>query len=171
MKNTTIFLFILLFSTVTYGKDKITLKGGQRIKGNIVHIEDNRVVIEKGKTQLEFAPENVEYIEFDAQNLKISKLIETNADDFNYLYGQHDAETYHKRFGGNFTLGVLFGVFGFVGVAVGNVKDPPALVPDYNGKINSADYREGYRKKGKGKNLGAAGIGWAVSFVLVLLLL
>ena len=121
--------------------------------------------------KLEFSPEHVELIEFDAQNVEISKLIEQHAADFTYLDGQNDAQMYHKRFGGNFALGVLFGVFGFVGVAIGNVKDPPALIPDYSDKINSADYREGYRKKGKGKNMGAAGIGWAVSFVLLLLII
>jgi hypothetical protein len=171
MKNTFIFLVAVLLSISAYSRDRITLKGGQRIKGDIIHIEDSRVTIKKGDMNLEFSPEHVELIEFDAQNVKISKLIMENSVDFTYLNGQTDAQLYHKRFGGNFALGVLFGVFGFVGVAVGNVKDPPAIIPDYSDKINSADYREGYRKKGKGKNLGAAGIGWAVSFVLVLLIL
>ena len=171
MKQTLIFFSIFLISINGFCKDKITLKGGQRIKGQIVQIEDNRVVIEKGKTQLEFTPDHVEYIEFDAKNVKISKIVKQNADGFTYLDGQNDAAMYHKRFGGNFTLGVLFGVFGFVGVAVGNVKDPQPIVQDYNEKMNSADYREGYRKKGKGKNLGAAGIGWGVGVILVLLLL
>jgi len=170
MKKLVLFIVLLSIST-TYGKDKITLKGGQLIKGIIVNIEDNKVVIEKNKIQFEFTPEHVQYIEFDANNVKISKLISENTDEFTYLDGQNDAAVYHKRFGGNFTLGVLFGVFGFVGVALGNAKDPPAIVPDYSEKINSADYREGYNKKGKGKNLGAAGAGWAVGFVILLIVL
>lgn len=171
MKKSLLFLIVLFAFSIVHSKDKITLKGGQLIKGRIINIEENRVVIEKGKTQFSFSPEHVQYIEFDAKNIKISKLISENADEFTYLDGQADATMYHKRFGGNFTLGVLFGVFGFVGVALGNVKDPPVMIPEFSDKINSADYREGYRKKGKGKNLGAAGIGWAVGFVLVLIIL
>lgn len=67
-------------------------------------------------------------------------------------------------------MGVLFGVFGFIGVAVGNVKDPDPVIPEYQDKINSADYREGYRKKGKGKNLGAAGAGWAIGFIIMIII-
>ena len=149
-----------LINIKAFEKQKI-----QRIKLSL------KVIIEKNKVKFEFTPEHVQFIEFDVHNVQISKLIGENAADFTYLDGQNDAVLYHKRFGGNFTLGVLFGVFGFVGVALGNVKDPPAMVPDYSEKINSADYREGYRKKGKGKNLGAAGIGWAVGFVILLLIL
>ena len=165
-----IFLVLFLFCVFnSYSKDKIILYKGKTIKGTITQLEENRVKIQKGKKELEFTPEQVQYIEFDAKNPHISKIIQENA-DFNYLDGQEDAQMYHKRFGGNFTLGVLFGVFGFIGVAVGNVKDPDPAIPEYQDKINSADYREGYRKKGKGKNLGAAGAGWAVGFLLVIII-
>jgi hypothetical protein len=50
------------------------------------------------------------------------------------------------------------------------VQDPPTAIPEYSEKINSADYREGYRKKGKGKNMGAAGAGWAVGFLLIVII-
>ena len=165
-----IFLFLFLMCVFnSYSKDKIILYKGKTIKGTITHIEENRVTIKKKKTEFVFTPEQVQYIEFDAKNPHLSKIIEENA-DFTYLNGQEDAQLYHKRFGGNFTLGVLFGVFGFIGVAVGNVKDPAPGVPEYQDKINSADYREGYRKKGKGKNLGAAGAGWAVGVVIMIII-
>ena len=170
MKHLTFLLLLSFWSGFVVAKDKITLNTGKQIKGTITHIEENLVVIEKGKKTLEFSPEQVQYIEFDANNLKISKIIQENADGFTYLEGQQDAQLYHKRFGGNFALGVLFGVFGFIGVAVGNVQDPPPVIPEYEDKINSADYREGYRKKGKGKNLGAAGAGWAVGFVILIII-
>jgi hypothetical protein len=170
MKHLLLFISILFCFSHTYSKDKIILKGGKKIKGVITHIEDNLVIIQKNKKQLKFTPQQVQYIEFDAQNVELSKIIEQSPDDFTYLDGQQDAQLYHKRFGGNFALGVAFGVFGFIGVAVGNVKDPPVGIPDYQDKINSADYREGYRKKGQGKNLGAAGAGWAVSFLIVILI-
>lgn len=170
MKKAIIFLSILFLSITSFGKDKIILKGGKSITGTITHIEENLVVFQKKKQQLELTPEEVQYIEFDVENVHLSKIIEQNADDFTYLDGQQDAQLYHKRFGGNFALGVAFGLFGFIGVAVGNVQDPPAAIPDYQEKINSADYREGYRKKGKNKNLGAAGAGWAVGVILVIII-
>jgi hypothetical protein len=170
MKQSILVLAVLLCFGNSYSKDKIFLKNGKKIKGVISHIEDNRVVIQKKNSQYEYTSDDVQYIEFDVNNVKLAKIIEQNPDDFTYLDGQQDAQLYHKRFGGNFVLGVAFGLFGFIGVAVGNVKDPPVGIPDYAEKINSADYREGYRKKGKGKNLGAAGAGWAVGVVLVLII-
>ena len=165
-----IFLILFFFCVInSYSKDKIILCKGKTIKGTITQLEENKITIQKGKKELEFTPEQVQYIEFDANNLKISKVIRGNA-DFNYLDGQTDAQLYHKRFGGNFALGVLFGVFGFIGVAVGNVQDPNPVIPDYQEKINSADYREGYRKKGKGKNMGAAGAGWAVGAIIMIII-
>ena len=170
MKTLIIIAFCTLCAFNSVAKDKITLNQGKRIKGTITHIEEDRVVITKGKKEYEFNSDQVRYIEFDAQNVKISKIIQENVTEFSYLDGQNDAAQYHKRFGGNFALGVAFGLFGFIGVAVGNVKDPSPLIPEYEDKINSADYREGYRKKGKGKNLGAAGAGWAVGFVIILII-
>ena len=66
---------------------------------------------------------------------------------------------------------LLIGVFGFIGVAVSNPKDPPASIEDRATKVNDGDYMMGYDKKAKGKNMGAAGAGWAVGFVILLILL
>lgn len=170
MKKILFLSLTLLIVSIAFGKDKITLKDGQSIKGEIVHLEQDKVIIQKGKSNQEFTSEQVAYIEFDLKNVKISKLLSDNMNEFNYLEGKDDAQLYHKRFGGNFALGFLFGAFGFIGVAVGNVQDPPAGIPDYADKMNSSDYREGYRKTGKGKNLGAAGAGWAVGFILLLII-
>jgi hypothetical protein len=170
MKKIQFLCLTLLIVSTAFGKDKIILKDGQSVKGEIVLLEQDKVIIQKGKSNHEFTSEQVAFIEFDIQNVKISKILSDNMDEFNYLDGKNDAQLYHKRFGGNFALGVLFGVFGFIGVAVGNVQDPPAAIPDYTDKMKSSDYREGYRKTGKGKNLGAAGAGWAVGFILLLII-
>ncbi len=169
MKNILFFFSALLLCTNAISKDKIILKGGQTIKGEILQLEQNKVIISDGSFKLEFTPEHVEFIEFDVQNPHIAKIIAENA-EFTYLDGKADAKLYHKRGGGNFALGFFFGVFGFIGVAVGNVQDPPAVIPDFEQKVNSSDYREGYRKGGKGKNLGAAGAGWAAGFILLLII-
>ena len=171
MRRVFFLLIILLVCQATYGKDKIYVKGGQKIKGAIIELENNRVVIQRGKELLEFAPEHVELIEFDIQNVKISKILAENAEEYGFSDGQMDAQMYHKRFGGNFALGFFFGVFGFIGVAVGNVKEPPPHIEDWKAKVNDGDYMMGYDKKGKGKNLGAAGVGWAVGFVILLILM
>jgi predicted nucleic-acid-binding Zn-ribbon protein len=89
-------LFLLLCFSHTYSKDKIILTGGGKIKGVITHIENNRVVIEKRKSQFVYTPEEVRYIEFDPSNIEIAKIIEQTATDFTYLDGQQDAELYHK---------------------------------------------------------------------------
>lgn len=170
MKNLTILFYLLFLFNATYSKDKIYIKGGQMIKGEILNLEQGKVTIKDGKNLLEFSPEHVEFIEFDIQNIRIAKIIAENADDYGFTDGQMDAEMYHKRFGGNFTLGLLFGVFGFIGVAIGNVKDPPANIEDRAAKVNDGDYMAGYDKKGKKKNLKAAGIGFGASVVILMVI-
>ena len=110
------------------------------------------------------SPSEVSYVQVDSYE----KLV--TLQNSMYTQGIADAEIYHKRFGGNFCAGFFGGVIGFVIVAVTDAKDPNVSIVGEE-KFNDRDYREGYNKKAKGKNMGAAGAGWALSFVLVLLLL
>jgi len=157
-----------------FSKDVIHLKKGLEVRGYITDLTENKVTIVLSKNETEkkfvFTPDQVDFIEFDLKNVNIARILALNA-DYTVLDGRADAEIYHKRFGGNFALGFFFGVFGFIGVAVGNVKDPPTYIDDWEGKMKDGDYVIGYEKKGKGKNMGAAGLGWGISFVIMLIIL
>ena len=175
MKN--IFLIpaiVILFVFPAFSKDVIHLRSGEKIKGFITDINDQCVTMIKSvknkEKEFRFTPDQVALIEFDLSNVHIAKILKVNA-DYSVFDGIADAQIYHKRFGGNFALGFFFGVFGFVGVAVGKVKEPPAYIEDWTGKMRDGDYVVGYDKKAKGKNIGAAGVGWAAWVVLMIILL
>lgn len=161
----TIFLLIIFVGN-SFASDIIYLKDGSKIKGELLNVEQNELTFQPGKRNtslIKLKPEEVEFVKVGSYE----KLVEIQ--ESLYLKGMNDAQLYHKRFGGNFCAGLFGGIIGFVIVAVTDAKSPnPLMVGEENFK--SLEFREGYNKKAKGKNLGAAGIGWAVS-VLVLLIL
>lgn len=172
-----VFVTIIVFSFCVHGgsiKDRIELNNGKKLKGEIVNIEYGKLYLKKGKKVRMYTSDQIRYIMIDSENEKIiSKIIENvPLQERNWcVEGDTDAYNYHKRGGGNFALGFVFGVFGFIGVAVTDAKAPydPALISDTE-KMNNTTYLMCYDKKAKKKNLGSAGIGWAASFILLLVI-
>lgn len=78
--------------------------------------------------------------------------------------GKSDAENYHKRAFGNFTLGLVFGVTGVIGVAAGEPKMPSPLITkrDPNIMMNPY-YLECYRRRAKGNNVENAVLGFILT--------
>jgi hypothetical protein len=151
----------------SYANDVIYLKDGSKLKGDLINVDVNELTFKSTKKNndiLKFKPEEVDFVKVK----NYEKLVEVQESMF--LKGMNDAQIHHKRFGGNFCAGLFGGVIGFVIVAVTDAKSPnPLIVGEENFK--SLEYREGYNKKAKGKNLGAAGAGWAVSVLLLLVLI
>ncbi len=162
-----ILLALLLISTTSFGKDVLYLTNGEKVKGELISVTTNEITFQPNKKKLDkmiLSSDEVNYVKVDSYD----KLL--TIQNSMYTQGIADAEIYHKRFGGNFCAGFFGGIIGFVIVAVTDAKDPdPSIVGEE--KFNDREYREGYNKKAKGKNMGAAGAGWAAGFVLLLLLL
>lgn len=167
MKKIFLSLLLLAGSLNLFAKDILVLKDGTKIKGSLISAEPNEIIFEKAKSddpQLKFTAEEVEFVK--VENYEKLKEIQ----DSMYLKGIGDAQIHHRRFGGNFCAGFFGGAIGFIIVAVSDAKEPNmAIVGEENYK--NLEYREGYNKKAKSKNLGAAGVGWAVGFVLLLILI
>jgi small nuclear ribonucleoprotein (snRNP)-like protein len=164
-------LFVLLLLTCSFdlfAKDVVVLKDGSKIKGSLISVDQHEIILEKskksGEHQLKFTPEEVEFVM--VENLEKLKEIQ----DSMYLKGIGDAKIHHRRFGGNFCAGFFGGAIGFIIVAVSDAKEPNiAIVGEESYK--NLEYRAGYNQKAKSKNLAAAGVGWAVGFVVLLVLL
>jgi hypothetical protein len=167
MKKAALILISLIFIHNSFAKDVIYLKDGSRIKGELVNVEVDELTFKpakKNENLIRLKPEEVEFVKVE----NYEKLVEVQESMF--LKGMNDAQIHHKRFGGNFCAGLFGGVIGFVIVAVTDAKSPnPLLVGEENFK--SLEFREGYNKKAKSKNLGAAGAGWAASIVVLLILI
>ncbi|MCR9015741.1 hypothetical protein [Aquiflexum gelatinilyticum] len=167
MKKTFLLFLSIIFISNSFASDIIYLKDGSKIKGDLISVDVNELTFKSAKKNqklLKLKSEEVEFVKVE----DYEKLVEVQ--ESMYLKGMNDAQIHHKRFGGNFCAGLFGGVIGFVIVAVTDAKSPnPLLVGEENFK--SMEYREGYNKKAKGKNLGAAGVGWAVSFLVLLVLI
>ncbi|WP_304516554.1 hypothetical protein, partial [Cecembia rubra] len=157
-----------LFFTVNYcfGKDIIFLKDGTKIKGEVLSVDQTELTFQtNGRSDyLIYSSEDVDYVIVESHE----KLLEIS--DSMYLKGIQDAKIHHKRFLGNFCAGFFGGAIGFIIVAVTDAKTPdPNIVGIEN--LNSRDYREGFNKKAKGKNLKAAGFGMASGIILFFMFL
>ena len=170
MKKLVLLAVAFLSISVTNAKDVIFMKNGNKVKGRVISITNEQLtLISKNSTQV-FTADQVAYIKSDQNNDVLNKALEAygSASD-DYSKGQIDAQTYHKRAFGNAALGFFFGPFGFLGVAIGGAKTPDVMDIKDESLLKNEDYRAGYKKKAKAKNLGNAGIGCGAWVGLVLL--
>lgn len=166
MKKTSLILMFLAASFNLLAKDIVVLKDGTKVKGELISVSQGELVFQKAKgdqSEIKLTSEQVEFVKLESME-KLEKLQESM-----YLQGIADAQIYHKRFGGNFCAGFFGGLIGFVIVAVTDAKEPNYAIVGEE-KYKSLEYREGYNKKAKGKNLGAAGAGWAAGVVFLIIL-
>lgn len=165
MKNLSILFIAFCISQSALSKDRVILKSGVILKGEIAEITLFALTIKtKPEDHIQLAPGEVDFIMVKNQKRKVF------LQDEMYIQGQSDAEIYHKRFGGNFAAGLLGGVIGFIIVAVTDAKAPDAGLVGQE-KAGDHLYREGYNKTGKNKNIKAAGIGWGVGFVITIIII
>ncbi|WP_111669411.1 hypothetical protein [Algoriphagus litoralis] len=167
MKKFSLVLLLLVNCFSLYAKDILVLKDGTKVKGELISVSQGELVFQKTKgiqSEIKLSPEEVEFVKV-ANVEKLKELQESM-----YLQGIADAQIHHKRFGGNFCAGFFGGAIGFIIVAVTDAKEPNLAIVGEE-KYKNLEYREGYNKKAKGKNLGAAGAGWAAGFVLLLILI
>lgn len=162
----TVLLLVFVFSSV-FSKDILVLKNGEKIKGELLHAEAQKVTFLSKKKNAEpvtFKAADIAYIKVDSYE----RLLELQ-EDF-YVQGITDADLHHGRFFGNFCAGLFGGTIGFIIVAVTDAKAPnPAIVGQEN--YQNMMYREGYNKKAKGKNMRAAGIGWGIGTLASLIII
>jgi len=165
---------ILLVGQVAISKDIIHLKNGERIKTHIIQIDSGMLITQKGKTHelRHYSTEDVEIIYLDENNQAMKSLVANNIQqsiDIKCEEGKADATVYHKRGFGNFCLGFLFGPFGVIGTAIGTPRSPDYTKIPNKENLENANYLNCYKKKAKGKNVGAAFAGWGAIIVLALL--
>jgi len=170
MKFSVMVIVMLLGSiSATLARDKLILASGEKVKGVIVDIAPGELYFKKNGEIKIYKPSEVSYVFLDPDNTVIIEKIIANVP---LMYqdlcseGTMDARNFHKRGGGNFALGFFFGVFGYLGVALTEPRNPdPAIVGAE--KMQDTVYMLCYEKKAKKKNLTFAGIGWAVGLFFV----
>lgn len=175
--------FVLLLTCVVnlcHGNDVVVLKNGITIECSISSINNTIISYQENeKSKLSTVSlEEVMFLQIDPKN---KSLLRQMRKDFKKIKrglqvdscheGITDANTFHKRAGGNFALGFFFGVFGLIGTAVGNPKMPHYYPIADTSNLSDPTYIQCFSRKAKGKNIGNAAIGWGVSIVLSAILI
>jgi hypothetical protein len=169
MKKTVLFTAaVLMAASSTFAKDVVYLKDGSKVKGDISQITEGQLTLARKNITKVYTAEQVSWIKADNDNQVLKDALKATDPDM-YEKGRLDASKYHKRTLGNGALGFFFGPFGLLGVALGGAKAPDVLDIKDDSLMKNEDYRHGYKKKAKGKNVGNAALGWAVGVAAVVL--
>lgn len=181
MKKLIAISILITFCFSAFCQDVITFKDGEQVECKIIEVgvteikynkyppsessplyvvkksEVFMIKYEDGTTDLFKAPSNEE---------DVSKILPQNQNAC--IKGEKDALKYHKP-ERNILLGLGFGVFGIIGVAVLNDPRPPDLARIPEPKlVNDAIYLSCYKKRAHKKNMNSAVLGTLVSAVIIL---
>lgn len=159
------FSVLLILSFTGHTRDKIYLTNGKTIRCQIVNVEWNKLDYQhRGKVN-SLSSDEVSRIELDAANVAVIEKINATLDPRNPLasceMGKADANAYHNRGFGNFTLGFFFGPIGMLGTAIGAPRSPDYVKIPVKENLSDPAYLKCYRKRARGKNVLHATAGWA----------
>lgn len=169
-------LFILLVCLIALpglkATDFVVLKDGHGFSGEIRSIKNCTVKLQWNNDKLYIPLEEVEYIEFDDPTEKAALDFMAMPEDNNCILGMKDAEMYHGKYGGHVVLGFLFGPFAMVGTAIAQpfpYRGKHTMALSKNRELfDNPDYALCYKRKAKGRLIGAEAIGWG-SFILLII--
>ena len=176
----------LLIITDAYTQDIIIFKDGEEIKAKVVEIgtdeikykkwppsEDSPVYVERKNNifMIKYADGTKDvFKETTSEQSEISSIapLKISALDAS-IAGEKDALEHHKA-GGNFLLGLGFGVFGIIGVAVTNNPRPPDLARIPEPRLaQNLNYLSAYKKRAHKKNIGMSIVGTITAGAIILL--
>lgn len=182
----TFIVLIVMVMPDVYSQDVIIFQDGEEIEVKVVEIGTNEIKYKKWPPSGE-APiyveikENIFMIKYDDGTKDIFKARTTpiaainNVDPLKIstidacIAGDKDAREYHRG-GGNFLLGLGFGIFGIIGVAATNNPKGPDLARIPEPRLaRNPDYLSCYKKKAHKSNIGLTVAGTLTAAVIILL--
>ena len=164
--------WLLVFS-MAYAADVVVLKDGHGFTGKIKSIRDCTVKVKWEKGILLIPLEQVAYLEFEDPDDKTARDYLALPQDNKCLLGQQDAEMFHGKYGGHVVLGIFFGPFAMLGTAIAQPypyrgRHTPAMSQNKE-LFNDPEYAECYKRRAKGRLIGAEAIGWGAWLVIWLI--
>ena len=168
-------LIFLFYSQISFAfNDIITLNNNMSFQGKVTKIKNCEVSFKVDGEKYSIPSSEIFSIEFANINNKTYtnylKISENEPD--NCLNGTLDAEFYHRKKGGHFVLGVLFGPFAMIGTALAN-PTPDRGRNTYSMSNNKdlftdPQYISCYKKKAKTQLITAEALGWAAWILIIL---
>lgn len=165
-------LFICLFSSFGFSKSKsidnpgykdfILLNSGEVVQGEIVKFGSTFFTIEK---------ENGSSLKIHNEEVNLVAVSQEMTSGEKYRLGILDGKRYAKNKGGNFAIGLFFGLIGTAIVYVSSDQMPSYEAMNGSNKalVNEVDYLRGYEKGAKAKSGGKALIGTLISVGILII--
>ena len=176
MKKIFLSSILMLFSTLSFAGDILTLKNKMAFEGKVHKIKECVVVFKAEGSEYVVPATDIFSIQFENTEDKVyTDFIKQSALDPNKcLNGRLDAENYHGKSGGHFILGVLFGPFAMIGTALANPTPEKGkqtyMMSKNKEQFNDLEYLTCYKKKAKGQLVTMEALGWGAWVLLTLLL-
>ena len=169
--------------------DNIVLTNGEEIKAKVTEITTDEIkykrcdnLIGPAYTIKKTAVFMIQYANgtkdvFTPANTTSSNITKTDNTKTNLTdkctAGQQDAIKYHGKAGGHYVLGLLFGPFAILGTAFADPTPENGrktyVMSQNKDMFGDATYRLCYKKKAKGRLIGAELCGWAFWILLLIL--
>lgn len=165
---------LCLVQSVTAG-DHIRLRNGNLYDGKVKKVKKCRIVVEIDGDTYDIPAHEIQYVQFADVNDNVYTRYQKKVMDDNACFkGQTDATAYHGKQFGHAVLGFLFGPFAVIGTAVTQTTPDRGkntyLMSQNKDLFDDPVYINCYKKKAKGRLIGAELGGWAAAIVLALLI-
>ena len=176
MKNFLLILVWCVTAEITFAADILTLNNSKVYHGKVTKIKDCSITFKTGSNKYQIPSEEIYSIEFENVNDKIYTryLDQLAVDPSKCVNGRLDAAHYHGKKSGHIALGFLFGPFAMLGTSMSDPtpeKGQSTLeLSEHSDLFNDEDYLSCYKKKAKGKLIGAESIGFGITILMVLLI-
>jgi hypothetical protein len=143
-------------------QDYILLNSGEVVRGEIVKFGSTFFTIEK---------ENGSTLKIHNEDVNLVAVSQEMTSGEKYRLGILDGKRYAKNKGGNFAIGLFFGLIGTAIVYVSSDQMPSYEAMNGSNKalVNEVDYLRGYEKGAKAKSGGKALIGTLISVGILII--
>lgn len=160
--------------SVIHASDVIVLKDGHGFTGKIKSIRDCTVKFKWNRDILIIPLDQVEYLEFENADDRVALDYLALPPDNKCLLGQQDAEMFHGKYGGHVVLGIFFGPFAMIGTAFAQPyphRGAHTMAMSKNQALfNDPEYAQCYKRRAKGRLIGAEAIGWGAWIIFWLII-
>jgi len=174
MKNIGLIVLIVLFTTASFASDILTLTNSQVFEGKVTKIKDCSVIFKTATNKYEIPVSEVYSIEFKSKNDKVFTryMDKLDVDPSKCVNGRLDAWRYHGKRSSHIALGFLFGPFALLGTAMSDPTPEKGQMTfkmsEHTDLLNDPDYINCYKKKAKGRLIGAEAIGLGILALMLL---
>jgi hypothetical protein len=156
--------------------DIITLNSLRKMEGKVTKIKHCMITLKTDTGKYQIPAEDIYSIQFEDEQDKVYRkyLSELKVDPSKCVNGRLDAVNHHGKKSGHIAMGFLLGPFAMLGTALSEptpekgqttveLSEHPELLQD-------PDYVSCYKKKAKGRLIGAESIGFGIAVLMIALI-